>query len=125
MTDINRRDFLRLAGGGVAGAAMLAIGPGVAQCVREADIPRHVGRWSADERSISIEHAGYRSKRWTDAQYRASARLTASICRRNKIPVDSQHVVKHKHIYSGTTCPGRHFDLDRYVELVKRYRRSM
>ncbi|MFJ8001478.1 N-acetylmuramoyl-L-alanine amidase [Streptomyces sp. NPDC096310] len=94
----------------------------VAQMIRELDVAYHAGNRSWNERSIGIEHEGYVDKpeSFTDAMYRSSARLTADICRRYKIPVDREHIVGHVEV-PGTdhTDPGPHWDWDRYLKLVR------
>lgn len=95
----------------------------VAQCVRDKNIAYHAGNWWYNQHSIGIEHAGhgrYRST-WTDAMYRASARLSAYICRKYNVPVDRDHIVRHRKV-SATKCPGRHFNMDRYLRLIRKYK---
>ncbi len=98
---------------------------GVVQCVRHEDVAWHAGNWTYNKHSIGIEHAGYADNRrtWTDAKYRASAKLAAYCCRRHRIPVNPQHIVKHNQV-PGTDhyCPGRYFDYDRYLRLIRRYK---
>ncbi|GAA0940468.1 MULTISPECIES: N-acetylmuramoyl-L-alanine amidase [Streptomyces violaceusniger group] len=97
----------------------------IAQLVRELDVAFHAGNRSYNERSIGIEHEGFVSEpsSFTDAMYRASARLTASICERYDIPRDREHIVGHVEV-PGTdhTDPGRHWDWDRYIRLVRAVR---
>ncbi|HSL00827.1 MAG TPA: N-acetylmuramoyl-L-alanine amidase, partial [Rubrobacteraceae bacterium] len=95
----------------------------VAQCVRNKDIAYHAGNWWYNQRSIGIEHAGYGSNRrtWTDSMYRESARLSAYLSRRYGIPVNDTHIVRHRKVVA-TKCPGRHFDMDRYLRLVRRFK---
>ncbi|MCQ8189496.1 N-acetylmuramoyl-L-alanine amidase [Streptomyces rugosispiralis] len=97
----------------------------IAQMVRELDVAFHAGNRSYNERSIGIEHEGFVSEpsSFTDAMYRASARLTASICERYDIPRDREHIVGHVEV-PGTdhTDPGRHWDWDRYIRLVRAVR---
>ncbi|WP_272933501.1 peptidoglycan recognition family protein [Streptomyces sp. PSAA01] len=97
----------------------------IAQMVRELDVAFHAGNRSYNERSIGIEHEGFVSEpsSFTDAMYRASARLTASICERYGIPRDREHIVGHVEV-PGTdhTDPGRHWDWDRYIRAVRAVR---
>ena len=98
-------------------------GGGIVQCVRNEDIAWQAGDWWYNKRSIGIEHAGYGSNRrtWTDAMYRSSARLSAYISRKYKVPVDRKHIVRHRKV-SATLCPGKHFDMDRYLRLIRKYK---
>ena len=95
----------------------------VAQCVRNEDIAWHAGNWTYNRKSIGIEHAGYAGQWWTDRTYRSSARLSAYLCRRFNIPVDRQHIRGHGSVPGvATRCPGRRFNWDRYLRLVRRYK---
>ncbi|QIN84223.1 nucleoside transporter [Rubrobacter tropicus] len=98
---------------------------GVVQCVRHSDVAWHAGNWYYNTRSIGIEHEGWAGRRqtWTDRMYRASARLAAYCCRRHKIPVDRRHILEHRWV-PGTDhyCPGRYFDYERYLRLIRRYK---
>jgi N-acetyl-anhydromuramyl-L-alanine amidase AmpD len=97
----------------------------VVQLVRHADIGFHSGSRYYDNHSIGIEHACYSedASSWTDELYRASARLTAYICRRHNVPVDERHILRHRTVsQNGRTCPGSVFDLDRYLSLVKEFK---
>ncbi|MBO3676720.1 N-acetylmuramoyl-L-alanine amidase [Streptomyces sp. NEAU-YJ-81] len=97
----------------------------IAQMVRELDVAFHAGNRSYNERSIGIEHEGFVSRPgdFTDAMYRSSARLTAAICERYGMERDRDHIVAHSEV-PGTdhTDPGRHWDWDRYLELVRAVR---
>ncbi|MER5401466.1 N-acetylmuramoyl-L-alanine amidase [Streptomyces sp. NPDC002599] len=97
----------------------------VTQMIRELDVAFHAGNRAYNERSVGIEHEGFvdRPSSFTDAMYEASARLTARICGRYGIPVDREHIIGHIEV-PGTdhTDPGRHWDWDRYIRLVRRAR---
>ena len=105
---------------------VLSRGGRVAQCVRDEDIAWHAGNWNFNKHSIGIEHEGYADYRrtWSDAMYHASARLTAHLSRRYNIPLDRRHVLEHRWV-PGTDhyCPGRYFDYNRYLRLVRHYKR--
>ncbi|MFC8536362.1 N-acetylmuramoyl-L-alanine amidase [Streptomyces sp. NPDC057249] len=95
----------------------------VTQMVRELDVAFHAGNRSYNERSVGIEHEGFveRPQDFTPAMYRASAKLTASICGRYGIPVDREHIIGHVEVPGADhTDPGRGWDWDRYLELVRR-----
>jgi hypothetical protein len=99
-------------------------GGAVIQCVRHEDVAWHAGNWTWNKHSIGIEHGGYADNRktWTDAKYRASAKLAAYCCRRHRIPVDRRHIVGHREVPGSTHyCPGRYFDYARYLRLIRRY----
>ncbi|MFJ6862766.1 N-acetylmuramoyl-L-alanine amidase [Streptomyces termitum] len=100
----------------------------VAQMVRELDVAFHAGNRKMNERSIGIEHEGFvdRPEDFTAEMYAGSARLTADICRRYRMPVDREHVIGHVEV-EGTdhTDPGPHWDWDRYMELVRRERAKL
>lgn len=95
----------------------------VTQMIRELDVAYHAGNRDYNERSVGIEHAGFvdRPEDFTDEMYESSARLTARICARYDIPVDRKHIIGHVEV-PGTdhTDPGRHWDWDRYLKLVRR-----
>lgn len=97
----------------------------IAQMIRELDVAFHAGNRDMNERSVGIEHEGFveRESSFTDAMYRASARLTAGICGRYGIPVDREHIIAHSEV-EGTdhTDPGRYWDWGRYLRLVREAR---
>ncbi|KUM73904.1 N-acetylmuramoyl-L-alanine amidase [Streptomyces griseorubiginosus] len=99
----------------------------ITQMIRELDVAYHAGNRSYNERSVGIEHEGFvdRPEDFTDAMYAASARLTAGICARYGIPVDRGHIIGHVEV-PGTdhTDPGRHWDWDRYMKLVRQAGRA-
>ena len=108
----------------------------VGQSVREEDIAWHAGWWDTNKRSIGIEHAGYVSNpSWfTNEMYRSSARLSAYLCKRYRIPIDRQHIIGHNQVPGcagsggGINChtdPGRYWNWDKYVRLVRYYRQRM
>ncbi|MFF7239552.1 N-acetylmuramoyl-L-alanine amidase [Streptomyces collinus] len=97
----------------------------ITQLVRELDVAFHAGNRAYNERSVGIEHEGFveDASSFTDAMYASSARLTAAICARYGIPVDREHIVGHVEV-PGTdhTDPGRFWDWDRYLRLVRAVR---
>ncbi|MFF7332647.1 N-acetylmuramoyl-L-alanine amidase [Streptomyces sp. NPDC090306] len=101
---------------------------GITQMVRELDVAFHAGNRSYNERSVGIEHAGFVDDpdAFTDAMYAASARLSARVCERYGIDVDREHIVGHVEV-PGTdhTDPGRYWDWDRYLVLVRRERAAL
>ncbi|BBL80628.1 hypothetical protein RxyAA322_24820 [Rubrobacter xylanophilus] len=104
----------------------------IGQSVREEDIAWHAGNWEYNQTSVGIEHEGYISDpSWfTDAMYHSSAKLTAYLCKKYKIPIDRDHIIGHNEVpgCSGTgggsgchTDPGKHWNWSRYMDLVKSY----
>jgi len=97
----------------------------VGQSVREKDIAWHAGNWPYNQTSIGIEHEGYVSNpRWfTDAMYRSSAKLSASLAKKYGIPIDRRHIIGHVEVpYPNTHYdPGRYWDWNKYMSLVRQY----
>ncbi|MFC8533146.1 peptidoglycan-binding protein [Streptomyces sp. NPDC057249] len=91
----------------------------ITQMVRDADTAYHAR--SANASSLGIEHEGFiDDPTWfTDAMYRSSAALTASLCDRYGIPKDRAHIIGHSEAPGNDhTDPGTYWDWDRYMELV-------
>ena len=104
----------------------------IVQLVHLSDIAWHAGHWGTNELSVGIEHEGftYGAGRFTDAQYRSSARLAAWIARRSLMPIDRKHVIGHDEVPDGRggrggashhTDPGPNWDWKRYLRLVRQY----
>jgi hypothetical protein len=106
----------------------------VTQMVSLARVAWHSGNSRVNWESVGIEHEGYVYAPWTftDAQYRASARVTASILRAHVLPIDRRHVIGHSevpdpaHPWLGGgrdhhTDPGRYWDWTRYMAYVRAY----
>ena len=109
---------------------------GVAHCVRNANVAWHAGWWNTNKHSIGIEHEGYiNDPDWfTNRMYHASARLSASCCKKYKIPVDRKHIIGHYQVPGcpgsggGVSChtdPGRYWNWKRYMTLVRYYRNRL
>jgi hypothetical protein len=105
-----------------------------AQTVREQDVAWHAGNWDYNTKSIGIEHEGFvDNPSWfTDAVYRASAQLTASIVRRFSIPIDRQHIIGHNEVpdplhpwltggLDHHTDPGPYWNWSLYISYVQSY----
>jgi N-acetylmuramoyl-L-alanine amidase len=94
----------------------------VAQTVHEKDIAWHAGDWDYNTQSIGIEHEGFvsQAKWFTDAMYKASAKVTAAVCDAYGTPKDRTHIIGHSEVPGSThTDPGPHWDWNRYMALVK------
>ena len=104
----------------------------IVQLVHLSDIAWHAGHWNTNEQSVGIEHEGftYGTGGFTDAQYRASARLAAWIARRSLMPIDRAHLIGHAQVPDGRggrggsshhTDPGPNWNWARYLRLVRLY----
>lgn len=104
----------------------------IVQLVHLSDIAWHAGNWKMNVRSVGIEHEGftYGPAGFTDAQYRASARLTAWIARRALMPITRRTIIGHAEVpapggglggSAGHTDPGPRWQWGRYLGLVRRY----
>jgi hypothetical protein len=103
----------------------------VAQHVKTNDIAWHAGNWDVNTRSIGIEHEGYLAKGgtwYTEAMYRASAKLVRHLAGEHDIPLDRAHILGHDNV-PGTTPktvagmhqdPGPYWDWAHYFELLKK-----
>lgn len=102
-------------------------GSHVDQCVSEADIAWHCGRFYTDAtdplancNTIGIEHCdngNYDSPR-PDGLYQTSSDLVKDICTRYGIPMDRTHIRKHLEVSQlGTSCPDS-LDIDRIVAMA-------
>lgn len=95
----------------------------VGQSVRERNIAYHAGNWPVNQTSVGIEHEGYfnNPSYFTDAMYRSSAKLSAYLSRRYGIPVSRRNILGHGQVAS-TPCPGRVWNWNKYMNLVRYYR---
>jgi N-acetyl-anhydromuramyl-L-alanine amidase AmpD len=112
----------------------------IVQMVPEANVASHAGHGAFNGYGIGIEHAGF-SKNWTypQAEYEASAKLVADIAKRNRIPIDAEHIVGHSQVPIKATSldvcsatsrlcggvsqhddPGPNWDWTLYFKLVKK-----
>lgn len=97
----------------------------------------HAGNQRVNVHSIGIEHEGFSGvdTTFTDAEYRASAELTAALLRRYLLPVDRRHVIGHNEVpdpsrpglfggFAHHTDPGKYWDWRRYLAYVRSYARG-
>lgn len=91
----------------------------VNQQVHEKDIAWHAGDWPYNLRSIGIEHVGYVTQYYPDAQVRASARLAAYLCRKYGLKPTRDYFVPHSQVNpSQRTDPGPYWDWTKYFRYV-------
>jgi hypothetical protein len=106
----------------------------VTQMVPNWFVAWHAGNGYVNRHSIGIEHEGYTNVPaiFTDAEYRASAKLAASLLARYPISLDRRHVIGHSEVpdpnhrgrfggYSHHTDPGRTWDWRRYMNYLSSY----
>ena len=105
----------------------------ITQMVHEKDIAWHSGNRQYNATSIGIEHEAFvRDCSWyTNAMYRSSARLVASLTRKYGIPIDRQHIIGHYQVpdpfhpgfggFAHHTDPGPCWNWRRYMQLVRAY----
>ncbi|HEY8983599.1 MAG TPA: peptidoglycan recognition family protein [Streptomyces sp.] len=102
----------------------------IAQHVKTEDVAWHAGNWYINAASVGIEHEGFlaRPDAWyTEAMYRASARLVRYLAHRYGVPLDRQHILGHDNVPGPTTAnvpgmhtdPGPYWDWRHYFELLK------
>jgi hypothetical protein len=107
----------------------------IAHMVADDRIAWHAGNSYVNYHSVGVEHEGYTDVdgTLTDAEYRASARLVASLLRRYHLPADRRHLIGHSEVpdpnhrgsYGGFAHhrdPGPHWDWARYLSYVRAYR---
>ncbi len=105
--------------------------------VKESDTAWHAGRvhdplWPLIKRdaasdgyinpnyyTIGIEHEGFKDSEWTDSMYKSSAELIADIASRWHIPIDREHIIGHREIYSIKSCPGSRVSIERLIEIAR------
>ncbi len=74
----------------------------VAQFVTEETTAWHAGNFYYNQRSVGIEHVGYASKPYTEAEYAASAKLVSYLAKKYGITPDRSHIIGHQQIPNGT-----------------------
>jgi hypothetical protein len=107
----------------------------IAHMVPDNEVAWHAGNGYVNAHSIGIEHEGYTGidGTFTDAEYRASAQLVASLLRRYHLPANRGRIIGHNQVpdpfHSGElggwahhTDPGTHWDWPRYMGYVRAYR---
>jgi len=117
---------------------IISAGGQVVQMVSEENIAWHAGNWDYNTRAIGIEHEGYAwvPGSFTNAEYKASARLAASICSRWGVPMDRAHVIGHYQVpddhhpglYGGEshrTDPGPYWSWSYYLSLAAGYAKAL
>ena len=86
----------------------------VYQWVKEEDTAYHAGEFNTNLVSIGIEHSATPKRPASDATYKTSAELVATICKKYNIPLDRTHILKHNQVVP-TQCCGT-VDVDRIIK---------
>ena len=73
----------------------------IGQFVTEATTAWHAGNFNFNQRSIGIEHVGYATKPFAEAEYVASAKLVDHLAKKYGIPRDRAHIIGHDQIPNG------------------------
>lgn len=73
----------------------------VAQFVTEGTTAWHAGNFSVNQRAVGIEHVGYSTKPYPEAQYVASAKLADYLTAKYSIPKDRAHIIGHDQVPNG------------------------
>src|SRR5579884_2669014 len=107
----------------------------IAHMVPDDVVAWHAGNGYVNAHSIGVENEGYAGVDGTvtDAEYRASAQLVATLVRRYRIPVDRGHIIGHDQVpdpfhrgeYGGWahhTDPGAYWNWPRFMSYVRDYR---
>jgi N-acetyl-anhydromuramyl-L-alanine amidase AmpD len=74
----------------------------VAQFVTEDTTAWHAGNYFFNQHSVGIEHVGYSSKPYTEAEYAASAKLVDYLAKKYSVATDRAHIIGHEQIPNGT-----------------------
>lgn len=100
----------------------------IAQHIETKDVGWHAGNWYVNATSIGVEHEGYAAQGtwYTEAMYRASARIVRYLADTYDIPLDRHHIVGHDNVPAATPDrvaamhwdPGPYWDWAHYFELL-------
>ncbi|KOG52774.1 amidase [Streptomyces griseoflavus] len=101
----------------------------IAQHVPTKDVAWHAGNWYVNAHSVGIEHEGFLAAPdawYTEAMYRASARLVRYLAHKYDLPLDRQHIIGHDNVPGTTpatikgmhTDPGPYWDWAHYFRLL-------
>ncbi|GAA4443983.1 hypothetical protein GCM10023148_50980 [Actinokineospora soli] len=72
----------------------------VAQHVPTKDVAWHAGNWYVNAKAIGVEHEGFAAQGtwYTEAMYRASAKLVKYLATRYGVPLDRAHIIGHDNV---------------------------
>ena len=72
----------------------------LAQFMPEADTGKHSGNVYYNRRSIGIEHVGYSTQHFPEAEYLKSAELVRHLVDKYEVPTDRAHIIGHDQVPS-------------------------
>ncbi|WP_203919208.1 N-acetylmuramoyl-L-alanine amidase [Rugosimonospora africana] len=100
----------------------------VAQHIATKNVGWHAGNWYVNSASVGVEHEGYAAQGswYTEAMYRASAKLVRYLADKLDIPLDRQHIIGHDNVPGITPAnvasmhwdPGPYWDWAHYFDLL-------
>ncbi|MET9259558.1 N-acetylmuramoyl-L-alanine amidase [Amycolatopsis sp. NPDC004079] len=100
----------------------------IVQHVPTKDVAWHAGNWYVNAKSVGIEHEGFAATGtwYTEAMYRASAKLVGYLARKYDIPLDRAHILGHDNVPGTTPAaikgmhwdPGPYWDWAHYFDLM-------
>lgn len=73
----------------------------VGQFVSEDTTAYHAGNYYYNQRSVGIEHVGYATKPFPEAEYASSAKLVDYLAKKYNVPRDRAHIIGHDQIPNG------------------------
>lgn len=74
----------------------------VGQFVTEDTTAYHAGNFYFNQRSVGIEHVGYATKPFSEAEYAASAKLVDYLAKKYGVAKDRAHIIGHDQIPNGS-----------------------
>jgi N-acetyl-anhydromuramyl-L-alanine amidase AmpD len=77
----------------------------VGQFVSESYTAWHAGNYWYNQHSVGIEHVGYYTQTYPEAQYASSAKLVAYLTQKYGVAKDRAHIVGHDQIPNGNVMP--------------------
>jgi hypothetical protein len=100
----------------------------IAEHVPAKDVAWHAGNWYVNSKAIGVEHEGFAAHGtwYTEAMYRASAKLVRYLANEYRIPLDRAHIIGHDNVPGTTPAtiagmhwdPGPYWDWSHYFDLL-------
>jgi hypothetical protein len=100
----------------------------IAEHVPAKNVAWHAGNWYVNSKAIGVEHEGFAAHGtwYTEAMYRASAKLVRYLANEYDIPLDRAHIIGHDNVPGTTPAtiagmhwdPGPYWDWSHYFDLL-------